>query len=328
MSNNSINNSTNNKKKKYLLITDTDNLSIISSIIASRSHLRVKKGESFLSIRKESLRSIIQMSQHVLEEIIILTYNNQTVNTTPSKGTSNDEEDSFCANFREENENPHKIILDSEDINQEEHFKVKDDEDLSDDDEDNKIYKNKKDTYLSSIPANYKIIDHEVLNKMEHQTLISNNYESFLLFWEFLFCGLILIGVKYIIHLTALAVTLHTVNTFYFFYCSVLLVLLFWVSFDSLVRMIKDEQKEIFNNFTNQILLFCIFCSFLVWNIVDFLEEDIRVYLNTQTNFVSLFVLAITFETFTIIVNFFMEKFYREYDYAYVKYGNKTITIQ
>lgn len=327
MSNNSIYNSTNSKKKKYLLITDTDNLSIISSIIASRQYLKVKKGGSILSIGKESLRSIIQMSQNVLEEIIILTYNDKTVGTTPSKGSSNEEEDSFCANLKEENENPHKIILDSEDINQEEHFKIKDDEDLSDD-EDNNTYENKKTTYLSRIPLNYKIIDHEVLTKMDNQTLISKNYESFLLFWEFLFCGLILIGVNYIIHLTALAVTLHSINTFYFFYCSILLVSLFWVSCDSLVRLIKDEQKEIFNNFSNQILFFCMFSSFLVWNIVDFLEENVRLYLTTQTNFTSLFVLAIILEAFTIMVNFFMDKFYREYDYAYVKYGEKKITIQ
>ena len=56
-------------------------------------------------------------------------------------------------------------------------------------------------------------------------------------------------------------------------------------------------------DYCNEILLFCVLASFLVWHIVDAVEEPIRNYLNNQSNFTFLFVMCISVEGVLIITN-------------------------
>ena len=61
-----------NEMKTYLLITDTNNLSYISSIIASRKEVKIKSSQFSLTIRTRSFQKIMQLSSQISEEMIQL----------------------------------------------------------------------------------------------------------------------------------------------------------------------------------------------------------------------------------------------------------------
>lgn len=316
-----------NDMKTYLLITDTNNLSYISSIIDSRKELKIQMNQCSLNIHTHSIQKIMQLSSQISEEMIQLLLEGKVIrrlstkNYTMFHSSQEDDEDSFKAEIS--TQAPKKYILDSDDINQEEHINLKEESYLLINENDN-INREKISTYLHVNSYNDRNnIDINILKQIPNQNIITRNYESFMIFWELLYCTLIILGVNIIIHLTAVVVVSGTINTFYVFFCGVLSLMMFYVSFFSLVKIIKDEQRKISREFCNEILLFCVLASFLVWNIVDSVEEPIRNYLNTQSNFTFLFVICISVEGILIITNMLMEEVYREYDYLQEKYDKK-----
>ena len=323
-----------NEMKTYLLITDTNNLSYISSIIASRKEVKIKSSQFSLAIRTRSFQKIMHFSSQISEEMIQLLLDGRIIKRLSTKNfqiphsSQEEEEDSFRAEMAESTQTPKKYILDSEDINQEEHIKLKEESDSVANENEN-IKGERLSTYLHVDSYNdSNSIDLSILKQIPHQNMITRNFENFMIFWELLYCTLIILGVNMLIHLTALVVITGTSNTFYVFYCGVIAMMMFYVSFYALVKIIKDEQREISKEFCNEILLFCVLSSFLVWHIVDSLEEPIKKYLNTQSNFTFLFVLCISVEAVVIITNFIMEEVYREYDFAYKKYGRNKRIVQ
>ena len=318
-----------NDMKTYLLITDTNNLSHISSIIESKKELKIQINQFSLNICTQSIQKIMKLSSQLSEEMIQLLLDGKVIrrlstkNNTMFHSSQEDDEDSFKAEIS--TQAPRKYILDSEDINQEEHINIKEESYLLINENEN-INKEKFSAYLRvNSYKNRSNIDINILKQIPNQNIITRNYESFMIFWELLYCILIILGVNIIIHLTALFVVAGTLNTFYVFFCGVLSLMMFYVSFFSLVKIIKDEQRKISTNYCNEILLFCVLASFLVWHIVDAVEEPIRNYLNNQSNFTFLFVMCISVEGVLIITNMLMEEVYREYDYLYEKYNKKKI---
>ena len=133
-----------NDMKTYLLITDTNNLSHISSIIESKKELKIQINQFSLNICTHSIQKIMKLSSQLSEEMIQLLLDGKVIrrlstkNNTMFHSSQEDDEDSFKAEIS--TQAPRKYILDSEDINQEEHINIKEESYLSH--KDGKFFKN------------------------------------------------------------------------------------------------------------------------------------------------------------------------------------------
>ena len=181
--------------------------------------------------------------------------------------------------------------------------------------ENEKLKSNKKSNNKSKINI-------EILLKIKNQNFITKNYEDILIYWEVLFCLLIIIGFNIIIHIMSFIVNLRLIFNFYVFYCILLSGLLLYIGIFSLIKIQKDLEKEIVNNsIISELLIFSVFLTFGVWIVICYLNKDLKKYILNQSYYNILFISAVFIEIITLIQNFAMNETYREYDY-YLKKNN------
>jgi len=166
-------------------------------------------------------------------------------------------------------------------------------------------------------------INIEILLKLKNQNFITHNYEDILIYWEVLFCLLIIIGFNIFIHIMSCIVNLRIILNFYIFYCFILSGLLLYIGTFSLIKIQKDLEKEIVSNsIINELLILSIFLTFGVWIVICYLNKDLKKYILNQSYYNILFISGILIEFFTLIQNFAMNETYREYDYYLKKNKN------
>ena len=176
---------------------------------------------------------------------------------------------------------------------------------------------------LNSKNNNKNKINIEILLKLKNQNFITHNYEDILIYWEVLFCLLIIIGFNIFIHIMSVIVNLRIILNFYIFYCFILSGLLLYIGTFSLIKIQKDLEKEIVaNSIINELLILSIFLTFGVWIVICYLNKDLKKYILNQSYYNILFISGILIEFFTLIQNFAMNETYREYDYYLKKNKN------
>ena len=183
---------------------------------------------------------------------------------------------------------------------------------------------NEKDKKILNNKNNNKNkINIEILSKLKNQNFITHNYEDILIYWEVLFCLLIIIGFNIFIHIMSVIVNLRIILNFYIFYCFVLSGLLLYIGTFSLIKIQKDLEKEIVvNSIINELLILSIFLTFGVWIVICYLNKDLKRYILYQSYYNIIYISAILFEFFALIQNFMMNETYREYDYYLKKNKN------
>ena len=176
---------------------------------------------------------------------------------------------------------------------------------------------------LDNKDHNKSKINIEILLKLKNQNFITHNYEDILIYWEVLFCLLIIIGFNIFIHIMSCIVNLRIILNFYIFYCFILSGLLLYIGTFSLIKIQKDLEKEIVSNsIINELLILSIFLTFGVWIVICYLNKDLKKYILNQSYYNILFISGILIEFFTLIQNFAMNETYREYDYYLKKNKN------
>ena len=176
---------------------------------------------------------------------------------------------------------------------------------------------------LDNKDHNKSKINIEILLKLKNQNFITHNYEDILIYWEVLFCLLIIIGFNIFIHIMSCIVNLRIILNFYIFYCFILSGLLLYIGIFSLIKIQKDLEKEIVSNsIINELLILSIFLTFGVWIVICYLNKDLKKYILNQSYYNILFISGILIEFFILIQNFAMNETYREYDYYLKKNKN------
>jgi len=187
----------------------------------------------------------------------------------------------------------------------------------------NNIINEKEKQKFNNKNNNKSKINIEILLKLKNQNFITHNYEDILIYWEVLFCLLIIIGFNIFIHIMSCIVNLRIILNFYIFYCFILSGLLLYIGTFSLIKIQKDLEKEIVSNsIINELLILSIFLTFGVWIVICYLNKDLKKYILNQSYYNILFISGILIEFFTLIQNFAMNETYREYDYYLKKNKN------
>ena len=293
------------KIKVVNLIGKKENLGKVINIINKKNSFNIKKNIQYIQIQKKSFDKIFTLSSIKKEEHIVLSY--YKINDC-NKSSDNDSND-ILLGHQSKNSNVNKMIFDVEKNIKNENL-IDEDFDETDPLKINLLHKYKQ---YHSLNDNI-IISKELIKQVKKHNYISNNYETVLIIWEILYCFLILLGFNLLIHLIVLVFKLYIFNSFYIFYCGVLLSFLLYSGIKSVYKIMKEREREICMDLTNQFIIFCTFITLFIWIIINKLEKEIKDYLITETHYNILFISSIIIEIFVIIQNYSMNALYREYD--------------
>jgi hypothetical protein len=293
------------KIKVVNLIGKKENLGKVINIINKKNSFNIKKNIQYIQIQKKSFEKISVLASFKIEEHLTLSYININDDIKSNDNDSND----ILLGHQSKNSNVNKMIFDVEKDIKTENL-IDEDFDETDPLKINLLHKYKQYDSLNE----YNTISKEIIKKIKKHTYMSNNYENILIIWEILYCFLILLGFNLLIHLIVLVFKLYIFNSFYIFYCGVLLSFLLYSGIKSVYKIMKEREREICMDLTNQFIIFCTFITLFIWIIINKLEKEIKDYLITETHYNILFISSIIIEIFVIIQNYSMNALYREYD--------------
>ena len=324
-----------NNSKILNYIGSTQNFSKIFNFLSNKNFFYINNNS--IKLTKSSFDKISKLSdKNIYTYITLIISNNDKINSFSSNDQSSvdiiidKEKYLFKNNFmvvdtNDNNEKKHKDIdfLQSKSEEEEEEFNSHSPL-LSKKPSQNNNNNNEKDKIkLNSKNNNKNKINIEILLKLKNQNFITHNYEDILIYWEVLFCLLIIIGFNIFIHIMSVIVNLRIILNFYIFYCFILSGLLLYIGIFSLIKIQKDLEKEIVaNSIINELLILSIFLTFGVWIVICYLNKDLKKYILYQSYYNIIYISAILFEFFTLIQNFAMNDTYREYDYYLKKNKN------
>ena len=324
-----------NNSKILNYIGSTQNFSKIFNFLSNKNFFYINNNS--IKLTKSSFDKISKLSdKNIYTYITLIISNNDKINSFSSNDQSSvdiiidKEKYLFKNNFmvvdtNDNNEKKHKDIdfLQSKSEEEEEEFNSHSPL-LSKKPSQNNNNNNEKDKIkLNSKNNNKNKINIEILLKLKNQNFITHNYEDILIYWEVLFCLLIIIGFNIFIHIMSVIVNLRIILNFYIFYCFILSGLLLYIGTFSLIKIQKDLEKEIVaNSIINELLILSIFLTFGVWIVICYLNKDLKKYILYQSYYNIIYISAILFEFFTLIQNFAMNDTYREYDYYLKKNKN------
>jgi hypothetical protein len=324
-----------NNSKILNYIGSTQNFSKIFNFLSNKNFFYINNNS--IKLTKTSFDKISKLSdKNIYTYITLIISNNDKINSFSSNDQSSvdiiidKEKYLFKNNFmvvdtNDNNEKKHKDIdfLQSKSEEEEEEFNSHSPL-LSKKPSQNNNNNNEKDKkILNSKNNNKNKINIEILLKLKNQNFITHNYEDILIYWEVLFCLLIIIGFNIFIHIMSVIVNLQIILNFYIFYCFILSGLLLYIGTFSLIKIQKDLEKEIVaNSIINELLILSIFLTFGVWIVICYLNKDLKKYILYQSYYNIIYISAILFEFFTLIQNFAMNDTYREYDYYLKKNKN------
>ena len=327
-----------NNSKILNYIGSTQNFSKIFNFLSNKNFFYINNNS--IKLTKSSFDKISKLSdKNIYTYITLIISNNDKINSFSSNDQSSvdiiidKEKYLFKNNFmvvdtNDNNEKKHKDIdfLQSKSEEEEEEFNSHSPL-LSKKPSQNNNNNNEKDKkILNSKNNNKNKINIEILLKLKNQNFITHNYEDILIYWEVLFCLLIIIGFNIFIHIMSVIVNLRIILNFYIFYCFILSGLLLYIGTFSLIKIQKDLEKEIVaNSIINELLILSIFLTFGVWIVICYLNKDLKKYILYQSYYNIIYISAILFEFFTLIQNFAMNDTYREYDYYLKKNKNNNI---
>jgi len=328
-----------NNSKILNYIGSTQNFSKIFNFLSNKNFFYINNNS--IKLTKSSFDKISKLSDKNIYTYITLIISNKDdkINSFSSNDQSSvdiiidKEKYLFKNNFmvvdtNDNNEKKHKDIdfLQSKSEEEEEEFNSHSPL-LSKKPSQNNNNNNEKDKIkLNSKNNNKNKINIEILLKLKNQNFITHNYEDILIYWEVLFCLLIIIGFNIFIHIMSVIVNLRIILNFYIFYCFILSGLLLYIGTFSLIKIQKDLEKEIVaNSIINELLILSIFLTFGVWIVICYLNKDLKKYILYQSYYNIIYISAILFEFFTLIQNFAMNDTYREYDYYLKKNKNNNI---
>lgn len=292
--------------KSYELIGKEENLGKISEIINKNDKFIVRKNLEVILIPKKSYKYIIDLSSLKLEESLCFSFNKNKEEDI-SKGDSND----VYLSHQQQNSNINKMIFDNEDNKKK--VTINEEVNVYEIDNETDTLKKKKET-LKIKKVNDGKISENILKEITKHKYIASHYNNIIILWEILYCVLILLGLNIFIHITVIIFKFEVINSFYVLYCGILITFLFYIGIKSLFKIIKDREKEICNDLTNEFLIFTDLITLCAWFIIGKLELNIKIYIITQTYYNTLFIFGVLVETFIIILNFTMNEVYREYD--------------
>ena len=326
-----------NNSKILNYIGSTQNFSKIFNFLSNKNFFYINNNS--IKLTKSSFDKISKLSdKNIYTYITLIISNNDKINSFSSNDQSSvdiiidKEKYLFKNNFmvvdtNDNNEKKHKDIdfLQSKSEEEEEEFNSHSpllSKKPSKNNNNNNI--NEKDKKkLDNKDHNKSKINIEILLKLKNQNFITHNYEDILIYWEVLFCLLIIIGFNIFIHIMSCIVNLRIILNFYIFYCFILSGLLLYIGTFSLIKIQKDLEKEIVSNsIINELLILSIFLTFGVWIVICYLNKDLKKYILYQSYYNIIYISAILFEFFTLIQNFAMNDTYREYDYYLKKNKN------
>ena len=293
------------KIKVVNLIGKKENLGKAINIINKKDIFNINKNNKYIQIQKKSFEKISVLASFKIEEHLTLSYININDDIKSNDNDSND----ILLGHQSKNSNVNKMIFDVEKDIKTENL-IDEDFDETDPLKINLLHKYKQYDSLNE----YNTISKEIIKKIKKHTYMSNNYENILIIWEILYCFLILLGFNLLIHLIVLVFKLYIFNSFYIFYCGVLLSFLLYSGIKSVYKIMKEREREICMDLTNQFIIFCTFITLFIWIIINKLEKEIKDYLITETHYNILFISSIIIEIFVIIQNYSMNALYREYD--------------
>ena len=327
-----------NNYKVLNYIGSTQNFSKIFNFLSNKNFFYINNNS--IKLTKSSFDKISKLSdKNIYTYITLIISNNDKINSFSSNDQSSvdiiidKEKYLFKNNFmvvdtNDNNEKKHKDIdfLQSKSEEEEEEFNSHSPL-LSKKPSQNNNNNNEKDKIkLNSKNNNKNKINIEILLKLKNQNFITHNYEDILIYWEVLFCLLIIIGFNIFIHIMSVIVNLRIILNFYIFYCFILSGLLLYIGTFSLIKIQKDLEKEIVaNSIINELLILSIFLTFGVWIVICYLNKDLKKYILYQSYYNIIYISAILFEFFALIQNFAMNDTYREYDYYLKKNKNNNI---
>jgi hypothetical protein len=327
-----------NNSKILNYIGSTQNFSKIFNFLSNKNFFYINNNS--IKLTKSSFDKISKLlDKNIYTYITLIISNNDKINSFSSNDQSSvdiiidKEKYLFKNNFmvvdtNDNNEKKHKDIdfLQSKSEEEEEEFNSHSPL-LSKKPSQNNNNNNEKDKIkLNSKNNNKNKINIEILLKLKNQNFITHNYEDILIYWEVLFCLLIIIGFNIFIHIMSVIVNLRIILNFYIFYCFILSGLLLYIGTFSLIKIQKDLEKEIVaNSIINELLILSIFLTFGVWIVICYLNKDLKKYILYQSYYNIIYISAILFEFFTLIQNFAMNDTYREYDYYLKKNKNNNI---
>ena len=324
-----------NNSKILNYIGSTQNFSKIFNFLSNKNFFYINNNS--IKLTKSSFDKISKLSdKNIYTYITLIISNNDKINSFSSNDQSSvdiiidKEKYLFKNNFmvvdtNDNNEKKHKDIdfLQSKSEEEEEEFNSHSPL-LSKKPSQNNNNNNEKDKKILNGKNNNKNkINIEILLKLKNQNFITHNYEDILIYWEVLFCLLIIIGFNIFIHIMSVIVNLRIILNFYIFYCFILSGLLLYIGTFSLIKIQKDLEKEIVaNSIINELLILSIFLTFGVWIVICYLNKDLKKYILYQSYYNIIYISAILFEFFALVQNFAMNETYREYDYYLKKNKN------
>ncbi len=293
------------KVKVLNLIGKKENLGKVINIINKKNIFNIKKNNQYIQIQKKSFEKISILSSIKKEEHIVLSYYKINDYNKLSDNDSND----IILGHQSKNSNVNKMIFDIEKNTKNENL-IDEDFDETDPLKTNLLHKYKQ---YHALNENI-VVSKEIIKQVKKHNYISNNYETVLIIWEILYCILILLGVNILIHLIVLFFNLYIFNSFYIFYCGVLLSFLLYSGIKSVYKIMKKREREICMDMTNQFIIFCTLITLFIWIIINKSEKEIKNYLTSNSHYNLLFISSIIIEIFVIIQNYTMNGLYREYD--------------
>ena len=359
------------------LITDTNNIPSLQQIISNKHSFPIhiittqqQQPQSLLSIpssssitlSKKSYNTIQQLSSLFTPEYLIFTQNHKRISNIPHKSHGNfalhsqypnqnddssSNDDSFVANIkRQPNNNPTKIIIDSEDINIEERVKISSYDNLSDSDNEDveqdeydelvqyngtapnnetTLLRNKKNKltlssmYASNNNYNSNKIDYELLLRIHKQSIFMKYYDEALILWEVLFMGSVLLGLNMVIYLTLFIVVNQMWKCFYVGYIAVMAVMMFVMGMYGIIKMVKEEesdigQKGVCDGVANGIVGLCLGMFYVI-------EEGVNKEHMVGLRYMKVLIwIGIGVGCGIVIMNCKMRELYREYEWVKEKY--------
>ena len=294
------------KVKVLNLIGKKENLGKLNKIINSKEIFDFYINDKPIKIKIKSFRRISNLISMKLEENLVLTY----INNHNKNESFNDSNDLFIGH-QNQNSNVDKMIFDIEEKTKKDKLK----EDNENFEETDPLKLNLLDKYNKyNIENQNSSISKEIIKKVKKHNIIANNYEKFLILWEIFYCIISLLAVNILIHLIVLIINLWMINTYYIFYCGVLLSFLLYSGIKSVYKIMKDREREICLDLTNQFIIFSCFVTLFVWVIIQKVEKDVQKYIINKTHYNLLFILTVIFELLVIFQNYTMREVYREYD--------------
>ena len=358
------------------LITDTNNIPSLQQIISNKqsfpvhiipaqqppSLLSFPSSSSSITLFKKSFNTIQQLSSIFTPEYLIFTQNHKRISNITHKShgnialysqypnqndNSSSNDDSFLASTKHpQNNNPTKIIIDSEDINIEERVKISSYDNLSDSDNEyseqdeydelvqyngtvpnneTALKRNKKNKlslssmYMSNTNYNSNKIHYELLLKIHKQSIYMKYYDEAVILWEILFMGSVLLGLNMVIYLTLFIVVNQMWKSFYAGYIAVMAGMLFGMGIYGMIKMVKEEesevgQKGVCDGIANGIVGMCLGMFYVM-------DEGVNKEHMVGLRYIKVLIwIGIGVGCGIVIMNCKMRELYREYEWVKEKY--------